>query len=116
MQVVLVIMGTVIAWVVSLGILSVVRVLPRPIFITLHYVLAVGIFAALAFALRKSGVQFSAITLASVVVSILLSLELFYWVFINPEAAALYLTTIDWLIPAGLIFVTVYVTALYTKI
>jgi hypothetical protein len=115
MQVVFTIGGTVIAWAVSLGVLSVVRVLPRPVFITLHYVLVAGVFAALAFALRKNGVRFSAITLAVVVVSMLLSLELFYWVFINPEAAARYLTTIDWLIPAGLIFITVYVTALYTK-
>jgi len=116
MQFVITIGGTILAWAIVLGALFLLRHAPRTVFITAHYLINIGVFAFLTYLLRKEHVQFSAGGFAVIVVGILLILELFYWVYVNPASAARYLTVIDWLIPAFLVLGTVYLVALFVRV
>ncbi|OGZ53480.1 MAG: hypothetical protein A3H64_00140 [Candidatus Ryanbacteria bacterium RIFCSPLOWO2_02_FULL_45_11c] len=111
MQLVFVVSGTVLAWAIMLGALYLTHNLPRVAFVSLHYLLNIFIFTFLAVVLRRVGVTYTAWAFTVAVVGILVALELFYWVFVNPEVAARYLTVIDWVIPAILVFATVYLVA-----
>ncbi len=109
MQLVFVISGTAFCWVLLLGALYLTHTIPRAVFIPLYYLLHIFIFLFLTVALRRAGVMYTAWALAVVVVGVLLALQIFYGTFVNPAGAARYLTVIDWLIPALLIFGTVSV-------
>lgn len=115
MQLVFAVCGTVLAWAVVLGTLYITRYIPRPLFIIFHYVLNIAVFTYLTVTLRRIGVGYTAWVFAIVVMSTLLALELFYWVFVNPEAASRYLTVADWLIPAALTMIVVYTVARLMK-
>lgn len=111
MQALFAISGTVLGWAIILGALYLTRNIPRAAFVLLHYLLNIFVFLFLTVVLRRVGVTYTAWVFTIVVVGTLIALELFYWVFVNPTAAVRYLTVIDWVIPAILIFGTVYVVA-----
>ena len=111
MQLVFIISGTIFAWAGMLGVLYVTHNIPRAAFVSLHYLVNIFTFTFFTITLRKAGVTYTAWVLMVVVVGILLALELFYWVFVNPIVAAQYLTVIDWVIHAILVSGTVYVVA-----
>ncbi|OGZ46074.1 MAG: hypothetical protein A3J54_02505 [Candidatus Ryanbacteria bacterium RIFCSPHIGHO2_02_FULL_45_13b] len=111
MQFIFAIGGTVFSWAIMLGALYLTRNIPRTIFIPLYYLLNMCVFLFLTVALRRVGVTYTAWMLTVVVVGVLVVLQLFYWVFVNPAAAARYLTVIDWIIPTILVFGTVFVVA-----
>lgn len=115
MQIIFVIAGTVGAWVAMLGVLFLTRNMPYGLFATIHYVLNIVVFGFLVFVLRNAGVRYAAGMLTIMIVGILLILELFYWVFVNPAAAGRYLTVADWLVPAILVASTVYLVRAYLK-
>ena len=111
MQFVFAVSGTILVWALMLGVLYFTRNVPHSIFVFLHYLLNICVFTILTVVLRRIGVMYTAWVLTVVVVGVLLALELFYWVFINPASAAKYLTVIDWVIPAILVAITVYLVA-----
>ena len=111
MQLIFAISGTVFSWALVLGILYLTQNIPRPLFLTFHYVLKVAVFVYLTVMLRRIGVAYIPWVLTVVVAGTLLALELFYWSFVHPTAAARYLTVADWLIPALLTAVVVYAVA-----
>jgi hypothetical protein len=115
MNTVFVIGGTIIAWTVVLGILFLIRNMPRSVFISLHYIADIVIFGILAFIIKRADIHFSPAALTIIIVGTLLAIELFYWVFVNPAGAGRYLTVIDWIIPAILVVGTVYLTAIFVK-
>ncbi|OGZ44179.1 MAG: hypothetical protein A3J55_04215 [Candidatus Ryanbacteria bacterium RIFCSPHIGHO2_02_FULL_45_17b] len=109
MQLIFIISGTALGWAGLLGALYLFRVFPRVASVPFYYLLHIIFFVILSVVLRRAGVTYSAGVFAIVVTGILLILGLFYWVFINPSAAARYITVIDWLIPSLFVFVSVYV-------
>ena len=111
MQFVFVVSGTVLGWAIALGALFITRNIPRVAFIPLHYLLNILVFLFLSIILRRIGVTYTALVFTVAVGGVLLALEIFYWVFVNPQAAAQYLTVIDWIIPSILIFITVYIVS-----
>lgn len=115
MQALFAISGSVLCWAVLLGMRFLTRNFPRGIFLVFYYLLSICVFTVLTYRLRKVGVQYGAWVFTIVVVGTLIALELFYWVFVNPEAAAQYVTVANWLIPTIMVAVTVYLVARLVK-
>lgn len=115
MQIVFTIGGTVLVWVATLGFLFFTRHFSREAAVAIHYLWSGIAFGFLAFALRKASVQYSAVVLSFTVTGTLLSLSLFYWVFVNPIAADRYLTVADWLFPALITAVVTYIVSRLTQ-
>lgn len=111
MQFVFAIGGTAFCWTLVLGALYSMHAVPRIVSVPLYYIVNVILFLLLTVALRRAGVAYAAWVFAVVVTGTLLAFGLFYWVFVHPMAAGRYLTVIDWIIPAMLVFGSVYITA-----
>ncbi len=115
MQALFIIGGTVFCWVLGLGFLFLLRLLPGNLFLPLHYILHVFIFGTLAYILRRGGVQYAAWSLAVIVACVLTALGLFYWEFVNPTHAGEFLTVPHWLTPIFIAALAVYLIALFTR-
>ena len=107
--------STVLGWSVVLGTMYLAMELPRLVFLPVYYSTHIGVFGVMTYALRKMGVKYTAWVFAVVVASTLVSLEIFYWVFVYPESAAAFALVADWLIPLVFVFMSVYLTALFTR-
>lgn len=115
MQALVVIGGTVFVWALLLGVFFLLYAIPYAVFLPLYYVLHVGVFVFLAHLFRKAGVRYHAGVITVVVVGTLLALQLFYGTFVYPASAWQYLTVANWLIPAILAAVAMYIAAQLTQ-
>ena len=115
MRLVFTISGTILAWAAVLGVLFLLRDVPRALFVITHYILNISLFGVLAYLLRKAGVSYSAGNMMMLITGSLLALELVYWKWINIADAARYLNGIEWVVPLILVMGTVYIVALFSK-
>ncbi|MDX1535829.1 MAG: hypothetical protein R3346_03655 [Candidatus Spechtbacterales bacterium] len=112
MQVLIIFAISLIGWVTALGIFFVTRDVPRALFIAIHYIVNIVLFGFLFGVYYRFLGSLSPIITTVVAMISFLFFEFVLWVFIAPESASNYLNVVDWLIPAFLIVLTIYLTGI----
>lgn len=100
---------TFIAWIISLGVLSAVKDIPRFWFIVVHYAVDILIFGIVFLIYYKNFNVFSNFTVMAIAMISLFIIEFVFWNFFY-KGELWFFNFVDWVIPAFIVASTIYFT------
>ncbi|OHA48118.1 MAG: hypothetical protein A2806_00570 [Candidatus Terrybacteria bacterium RIFCSPHIGHO2_01_FULL_48_17] len=104
---------TLLNWGIILSALSLVRDMPRPLFVFFHYGLNIIVFGLVFGLFYKYIGSPNPFTTTITAMAGLFLYEFVFWKFVYSGDPMQYLTFIDWIVPAFLIASTIYLVGIY---
>lgn len=94
-------------WLPILLSLALIRDLPRPLFVLIHYLLDILVFAGVFAAYHRHVGLFSPFATMAIAMLSLFAIEFVYWKFLY-SGELWFLNFVDWIVPAFLVASTIY--------